>query len=442
MIQTTIFDMLYPKFKIDKAIRLITLFSGYDSQALSLKYLNVPFEHYRTCEWAVKSIQALKDLHFGEVEIECNLDKKQLVNYLHDKGVSSNYNEPMTRQQLERMNESQLATIYKNIKATNNLVNIQKASAKDLGIVDTNKYCYIVTYSFPCQDLSVGGNRKLMGDTSTRSGLLWEVERLLTECKEKPQVLLMENVVQVHGEGAVQDFNKWQLKLEELGYKNYWEDLVATDYGIPQSRNRCFMVSILGEYSYSFPPKEELKLRLKDLLEPKVDKKYYLSDKLIDCFMSEKSMGTMTRKERFLQNINRENQDIANTLTTLEGNRATDTFIVSKHLKETLEQNNEITDGAFIDAYNRKIRNNNLAATLTTRTNDGNDTFVAVNEVSMRIRKLTPLECFRLMGVRDEDFWKVAKNQSNASLYHLAGDSIVVNVLMAIFKEMINYEVN
>ncbi|MBQ4030677.1 MAG: DNA (cytosine-5-)-methyltransferase [Bacilli bacterium] len=285
--------------------------------------------------------------------------------------------------------------------------------------------------------MSVGGKRQLMGDTSTRSGMLWEVERLLTECKEKPQVLLMENVVQVHGEGAVQDFNKWQLRLEELGYKNYWEDLVATDYGIPQSRNRCFMVSILGDYSYSFPPKQELKLKLKDLLEPNVDEKYYLSDKLIDCFMSEKSMGTMTRKERFLQNINRENQDIANTLTTLEGNRATDTFIVSKHLRETLEQNNEITDGAFIDAYNRKIRNNNLAATLTTRINDGNDTFVAVNEVSMRIRKLTPKECFRLMGVKDEDYEKIAKNQSNASLYHLAGDSIVVDVIKAIFKEML-----
>ena len=437
MIQTSIFDMLYPKFKIDKPIKLITLFSGYDSQALSLKYLGVQFEHHRTCEWAVKSIQALKDLHFPDVEVECNLDKKQLVEFLYEKGVSANYNEPMNKQQLERMSEPQLANIYKNIKSTNNLVNIQKASAEDLDISHTDIYTYILTYSFPCQDLSVGGKRQLMGDTSTRSGMLWEVERLLTECKEKPQVLLMENVVQVHGEGAVQDFNKWQLRLEELGYKNYWEDLVATDYGIPQSRNRCFMVSILGDYSYSFPPKQELKLKLKDLLEPNVDEKYYLSDKLIDCFMSEKSMGTMTRKERFLQNINRENQDIANTLTTLEGNRATDTFIVSKHLRETLEQNNEITDGAFIDAYNRKIRNNNLAATLTTRINDGNDTFVAVNEVSMRIRKLTPKECFRLMGVKDEDYEKIAKNQSNASLYHLAGDSIVVQCLMAIFKEML-----
>ncbi|MBQ4030678.1 MAG: hypothetical protein II625_02875 [Bacilli bacterium] len=143
MIQTSIFDMLYPKFKIDKPIKLITLFSGYDSQALSLKYLGVPFEHHRTCEWAVKSIQALKDLHFPDVEVECNLDKKQLVEFLYEKGVSANYNEPMTKQQLERMSEPQLANIYKNIKATNNLVNIQKVSAEDLDISHTDIYIYI-----------------------------------------------------------------------------------------------------------------------------------------------------------------------------------------------------------------------------------------------------------------------------------------------------------
>lgn len=166
-----------------------------------------------------------------------------------------------------------------------------------------------------------------MSDTSTRSGMLWEVERILGELKEKPQILLMENVVQVHGEGAVEDFNKWQLRLEELGYKNYWQDLIATDYGIPQTRNRCFMVSILGDYNYTFPKPIPLKLKLKDMLENEVAEKYYLSDKLLKCFLSDIKMGGITRKERFLQNINRKNQDIANSLTTLEGSRCTDTFI-------------------------------------------------------------------------------------------------------------------
>lgn len=114
----------------------------------------------------------------------------------------------------------------------------------------------------------------------TRSGLLWEVERILDECEgELPQILLMENVPQVIGKKNIKDFQLWRSKLEKLGYSNYVELLNAKNYGIPQNRNRCFMVSILGKYHYSFPKKKKLELRLKDMLEEKVDEKYYLSDK-------------------------------------------------------------------------------------------------------------------------------------------------------------------
>ena len=191
----------------------------------------------------------------------------------------------MTLEQIKRLKEIDLYTIYENIYVTNNLVNIQQVKGEDLEIVDTDKYDYILTYSFPCQDLSLAGKGKGMSDTSTRSGMLWEVERILTECYElgtMPQILLMENVPQVHGTDNVQDFNKWQLRLEELGYQSYWEDLSATEYQIPQTRNRTFMVSILGNYNYNFPKKTKLKLRLKDLLETNVDEKYYLSQKMIE----------------------------------------------------------------------------------------------------------------------------------------------------------------
>lgn len=108
-------------------------------------------------------------------------------------------------------------------------------------------------------------------------------------------------------------------------------------------------------------------------------------------------------------------------------------------LKETLEQNKIKQDISFVDSYNKKIRDDGLSSTITTRINDSNNTFIVENKISnrLRIRKLTPCEVFRLMGVKDEDYCKIAKNQSNSSLYHLAGDSIVVNVLMAIFKELI-----
>lgn len=228
--QTSIFEMLYPTYKITKPIRLIEMFSGYGSQALALKYLGVNFEHWKICEWAIKSIQAYKDIHFQEDTKDYSKDIEigQIRELLANKGISSNYNEPMSMAQINRLSEKQARTIYNNIQATHNLVNIQQVKGKDLEIVDTNRYEYILTYSFPCQDLSLAGKGKGMSDTSTRSGMLWEVERILQECKEigtLPNILLMENVPMIHSSDNVEDFNKWQLRLEKLGYKNYWKDL-------------------------------------------------------------------------------------------------------------------------------------------------------------------------------------------------------------------------
>lgn len=422
--QTTIFDFLYPKYKIKKPIRLIELFAGYGSQYLALKYLGANVEHYKICEWAAKSIQAYNDLH---IQNYCDYSKclcdKLVLDALMIYGVSVNYNEPATREQLKKQD---FRNIYNNIIATNNLVNIQRAKGKDFKIVDRNQYDYIMTYSFPCQDLSLAGKGKGMADTSTRSGMLWEVERILNELKELnqlPQVLLMENVPQVHGSDNVEHFNKWQLALENMGYKNYFQDLIATDYGIPQTRNRCFMVSILGDYSYTFPKPIPLKLKLNDLLEKNVNEKYYLSDKFISCMTKEKK-GGYPRKERFEQSISRvNNKQIANTITTLEGQRDISTFVIGTFQYSKSDN--------FMKGKDRLQLGKEVSDTLQTTPKEG----ICYN--NLRIRKLTPLECFRLMGVKDEDYYKIAKNQSNSSLYHLAGDSIVVDVLMAIFKEMI-----
>ena len=307
-----------------------------------------------------------------------------------------------------------------------------------------------------------------MSDTSTRSGMLWEVERILTECKNKPQVLLMENVPQVHGEGSKEDFNKWQFRLEELGYKNYWQDLIATDYGIPQTRNRTFMVTILGDYNYTFPKPIPLKLKLKDMLEDEVDDKYYLSEKMIQGMIKTNfhqyqlknrlqdrggSIDTLTtstgercphlvsdipKGSSYLRNFGSKGKlqdEICNTLTSAMGNGGGNTPIIP--IKNATQKGYlEATEGDGIDLSqpNSETKRGRVQKdkiqTLTTQNNLG-----VVSD--LKIRKLTPKECFRLMGVKDEDYDKVAKNQSDSSLYHLAGDSIVVNVLMAIFKEMI-----
>lgn len=452
----TIFDELYPKFKITKPIRLIEFFAGYGSQALALKYLGLEFEHWKICEWAIKSIQAYKDIHFTDIMcLRQPMSKEELVDYLYNKGISQNYNEPMTKQQISRLNEKSLNTIYDNIQITHNLVNIQQVKGKDLEIKNTDKYDYILTYSFPCQDLSLAGKGKGMSDTSTRSGMLWEVERILTECYELgtlPQMILMENVPQVHGTDNLQDFNKWQLRLEELGYKNYMQDLIATDYGIPQTRNRCFMMSILGDYSYTFPKPIPFKLKLKDMLEDNVDKKYYLSDKMLDyCLGTNQKESKFPRGKRFLQSLEQTNdKNIATTITTNAGNRPTDNFIkVKKDTENYIEKNNMsptldtrcdclgvcvkgiVTNES--EEWQKPPLEEKSRTLLVNKSNAG----VGIIGTDLRIRKLTPKECFRLMGVKDEDFEKCAKNQSNSSLYHLAGDSIVVNVLMAIFKELI-----
>lgn len=306
-------------------------------------------------------------------------------------------------------------------------------------------------------------------------GMLWEVERILNELKTTnslPQILLMENVPQVHGSDNVEHFNKWQLALEKLGYKNYFQDLIATDYGIPQTRNRCFMVSILGEYSYTFPKPIPLELKLKDLLEKEVDEKYYLSDKQIKCLSSNKVYKNgYIRGNQFKKNIN---PDVCTTITASSSDRASDTFISIKNA--TKKGYLEATDGDGINLSNRmehqrgNVQKDKIQTLTTSGGNDrgvcvgtyqyaksdkfmnGKDRLQLGKEVSdtlqtapkegvcyndLRIRKLSPLECWRLMGVKDEDYYKIVKNQSNSSLYHLAGDSIVVNVLMAIFKELI-----
>ena len=538
------------KLKIEKPIRLIELFAGYGSQHLALKYLGVQCESWKICEWAVKSIQAYKDMHFANdnTDYSKELSHYEIVQYLLNKGISANYNEPMKEKQIIHLGEKRAREIYNNIKATHNLVNIQQAHGEDFEITDVDNYCYVMTYSFPCQDLSSAGLGKGMEKGSgTRSGMLWEVERILQELKdankELPQVLLMENVPEVIGSNNIKHFAKWLEKLESLGYHCYWQVLNSKDFGVPQNRERCFMVSVLGDYWFSFPKKQKLDIRLKDLLEDEVDEKFYLSDKAIngklttnfqtsklesvipneqgivpticardykdpkcilesnsadkfikikvkeypitkntdnfiqwkqkgfldsDCraWKDDKLAGTLTTngKTKIAENLKtklcnelissgkvKENDVIRHSYSNsrmkdwqtrgCETNNMSPTLdtrcdclgIVvtsnNKRLKKLVKKIDPNKDNQFLDIYNQTIRENEGTIT-TTNTNS------AIYK-NLRIRKLTPKEYFRLMGVKDEDFERVAENQSNASLYHLAGDSIVVDVLMAIFRNML-----
>lgn len=215
-------------YKVTKPIRLIELFAGIGAQAAALERLGANFEHYRVCEfdkYAIASYNAVHGTNFETSDI-CDL------------------------------------------------------KAEDLGIVEKDKYEYILFYSFPCQSLSVAGKQEGMAeDSGTRSSLLWQVKRLLNESKELgalPQILCMENVPAIHSDKFLPDLMKWVNFLESLGYSNFWQDMNAKDYGVAQSRNRTFMLSILGNYTYTFPRPIKLTKKMKDYLETDVDDKYFL----------------------------------------------------------------------------------------------------------------------------------------------------------------------
>ena len=135
---------------------------------------------------------------------------------------------------------------------------------------------------------------------NTRSGLLWEVERLLNEVENLPQILLMENVPQVHAEKNQADFFNWVQFLNRKGYTSYFQDLNAKDYGVAQNRERCFMLSFLGEWDFDFPAAVKLNTAMNDYLEEKVDEKYYINTE-----KAQKLIATL-----IAQNANEERESI------------------------------------------------------------------------------------------------------------------------------------
>lgn len=315
MDQITMFDLMYETYKANKPIRLIELFAGVGSQAMALKVLGVLFEHYLICEWEMHATASYKQIHMenDNTDYSAELTDEQLIDILSDLGISVDGKNPLSRKQIasNSYGEQWRRECYNNIKATHNLVNIMAAKGSDLGIVDTDKFVYLLTYSFPCQDLSLAGKMKGMSKGSgTRSGLLWEVERLLNETENLPQILLMENVPQVVSDQNIDDFHNWCSFLESKGYKCYTQILNAKDYGVAQNRERCFMVSILGNYNYKFPQPVSLDKTMKDYLEEEVDERYYINSekaqKLIKDLRESGQLDGISKTVRGGQRVNRQ----------------------------------------------------------------------------------------------------------------------------------------
>ena len=164
----------------------------------------------------------------------------------------------------------------------------------DISKIDRLDYTDLLIYSSPCVDFSLAGKQAGLIDTDgkqTRSGLLLEVGRLLMKMSDEkilPKYLLMENVKNLVGKKFKPAFDIWLKALEVIGYNNYWKVLNAKDYGVPQNRERVFVVSIrkdVDTHGYTFPEPFKLNRRLKDVLEKEVDEKYYLKQDLVDTFI-------------------------------------------------------------------------------------------------------------------------------------------------------------
>ena len=246
----------------------------------------------------------------------------------------------------------------------------------------------------------MAGKQEGMIKGKTRSGLLYECERIIEHCR--PKYLLLENVKNLVGKKFKPQFDEWLDYLESLGYTSYWKVLNAKDYGVPQNRERVFVVSILGDHKpYQFADKIPLDKCIGDILEDELKKMIIpqATKKEPMEIVVDDNISPYVRK-----NFEREKYDIANSSKAIYQCKC-----------ESGWQDNKV----------------GIKYTPTLRASNSN-TFVYHD---FRIRKLTPRECFRLMGLKDDDIDKIQKaGISNTQKYKMAGNSIVVDVLEAIFR--------
>lgn len=346
----------------------------------------------------------------------------------------------------------------------------------------------MMTWGFPCQDISVAG--KLAGiKEGTRSGLYYEGMRILKQVK--PKYSIIENVKNLTSKKFKESFEQILKDLEDAGYNNYWQVLNAKNFGIPQNRERVFIISIrkdIDKGTFEFPEPFDNGIRLKDILEDKVEEKYFLSEKMIQGFIAhnqnhkEKGTGFIWKprdKEKHASAI-RANAAVCPTDNTIvecehkvmverigglfdkEGERHQAGSVYDKDgiappldtmqggyrqpminvINATKKGYDTATVGDSINTtypYSNKKRGrvgHGVAQTLDTGC--GQATIVKTNYPEYRIRRLTPLECWRLMGFDDEDFHKAkGSGMSDTQLYKQAGNSIVVNVLEEILKKLL-----
>lgn len=470
------------------------LFSGIGAQVSALERFGIPCEIKHTSDIDHNAVLAYASIHCGLTEDLINTyaeypTREEMARQLTEINLGYDFqkNKPYNWYRFVNSKSKELEKYWLANKLSRNLGDISKLEHLD--------YADFWTYSFPCTDISVAGKQEGIKQGQTRSGLLYEVQRLLERANKMlalPKYLMLENVKNLVGKKFKPQFDEWVAWLDELGYNTYWKVLNAKDYGVPQNRERVFAISIrkdIDDGKFEFPQPFDNGVRLKDVLEDNVDEKYYLTDTMIRGFIkhneSHTAKGTgfiwKPRDVNGTASTLRANSALAPTDNTiLETNRCvkvgdlnyypyeTSNRVYSKEvisptlttmqggntepkIAEPIAYVKEATKKGYAKIYegdsvnleqpNSKTRRGRVgkgcAQTLTTSCNQA---VVEHEAKSFRVRKLTPRECYRLMGFTDEQFNKSQAFSSDSQLYKQAGNSIVVDVLYYIFGKL--FEVN
>lgn len=402
-------------------LRIIETFSGIGSQVQALKNIEINHKVEAIVEWEIGAMYAYDIMHNGPQDLEPyrHHNKDSLVEVLSKYNLSGDGKEPITERALAAMNVTQLKAILCAINRNNNLVDIQQVNADNLPESD------VLTYSFPCQDLSVSGHWHnntggIDRDANNRSTLLWEIERILLELSSKnkklPKFLLMENVSNILSSKHIHNFNEWQKFLENLGYVSIVYTLNAKNFGVPQSRERTYLLSVLVN-------SEEERTKVEDYL-----------------------------LENNLENYRLENCAPLSNYLKLD-------YSIEKYRMEAIESTPRFTpsrekifENNIILATDGHVPNNQIARTLTTKQDRHPNSGIIgydkeiLTKINTKYRNLTPRECFLLMGFNEDQFDLLMKNNievavgrkilPQSKLIRLAGNSIVVQVLESIFKQI------
>lgn len=280
---------------------------------------------------------------------------------------------------------------------------------KNLGDIEKakGKYADLVTYGFPCQDISLAGKCKGIVKGETKSGLLFEALRIIKE--SKPKVAIAENVKNLVSSMFIDDFNNLIKELDILGYNSYWKVLNGINYNSAHSRERIFIVSIrkdIDKGDFKFKEGTDNLVTLKSITEKSVEEKYYCKDNKY--------------VQEFIHNVERRVADF------------------KEPSRYGLIKVGDINKPTLREMNRRVFSELGASPTLVT----GSDSIPKI--VQCRVRKLTPLECWRLVGFTDEDYWKVresleekfyyGKDMTDTQMYKMAGNSIVIKVAESIVE--------